>query len=394
MTNAEILHLDEQYILPTYGRFGPCLVEGKGCRAKDADGKEYLDFGSGIGVNSLGWCDEEWAAAVSAQAGRLQHASNYFCTQPGAELAQTLCRRTGMAKVFFANSGAEANEGALKAARKYSLQKYGPGRSTILSIQNSFHGRTLGSLTATGQTALQKDFVPLPPGFLYLPANDIDALEKALTNEVCALMIEPIQGEGGVLPFEPGYIQAAQRLCQERDVLLIADEVQTGMGRTGTLLASQLIGLSPDIVTLAKGLGGGLPIGAILFAENAAQNSLAKGDHGTTFGMNPVVCAGANVVMKRLSDEFLQEIAQTGEWLKARLEALPHVYDVSGAGLMWGFSVEEPATAAALREAAQEKGLLCLPAKSRLRLLPPLIIRRDELAEGLGILQEVLESLY
>ncbi len=384
--------LDEAHILPTYGRFGPCLVQGKGCRATDINGKNYLDFTSGIGVNSLGWCDDEWAAAICGQAGRLQHVSNLFGSLPGAQLAQKLCNRTGMSKVFFANSGAEANEGAIKAARKYSAKKYGAGRSKILSVKNSFHGRTLAALAATGQPALQQDFDPLPPGFAYLPADDIPALQATCQDaEVCAIMLEPIQGEGGVLPFSPAYLAAVQAACNKHDLLLIADEIQTGVGRTGQFLACGAFGLQPDIVTLAKGLGGGLPIGAILFNEKAAC-SLGKGDHGSTFGMNPVVCAGALVVMDRLTDEFLQEVAQKGETLKAGLAALPGVCEVTGLGLMLGIKLKDTLAAAALREKAQEKGLLCLLAKDRLRLLPPLVISREEIEEGLGILRRSLES--
>ncbi len=392
MTTEQLIQQDQNYVLPTYGRFLPCLVEGKGCTVIDSDGKQYLDFGAGIGVNSLGFCDDEWAAAIATQASRLQHVSNLYGSEPGFSLAQNLCQRTGFDKVFFANSGTEANEGALKAARNYSLQKYGAGRSSVLSIQNSFHGRSYGALSATGQESLQSNFGPMLPGFRYIPANDVDALSKELSRgDVCAVLIEPIQGEGGVLPFEPNYIQAVNALCKEHDVLLMADEIQTGIGRTGTFLASTLFGLTPDIVTLAKGLGGGLPIGAILFNKNAST-SLGKGDHGTTFGMNPVVCAGACVVVKRLDDAFLQDITQKGALVKSTLEALPSVYDVHGAGLMWGFSLREPKTAAELREACQAQGLLILLAKNRVRLLPPLIISEQELQTGLSIIKSVLEN--
>ncbi|MDL2252695.1 aspartate aminotransferase family protein [Ruminococcaceae bacterium OttesenSCG-928-I18] len=392
MTFAETKHLDEQYIMPTYGRFGLCLTEGKGCRVKDAEGKTYLDFTAGIGVNSLGWCDDEWAAAVCKQAGLLQHTSNLFYTQPGALLAKKLCERTGMDKVFFANSGAEANEGAIKAARKYSRKKYGKDRSTILSITNSFHGRTMAALSATGQTELQKDFDPMVPGFRHIPAGDATALATALGPDVCALMIEPIQGEGGVLPFDKEYMEMIESVCRPRDILIIADEIQTGVGRTGHFLASSLYGLHPDIVTLAKGLGSGLPIGAVLFRDTCSD-SLGKGEHGTTFGMNPICCAGANVVMDRLDEAFLEDVAEKGQWFHKQLAALPSVTQVSGAGLMWGLSFAPPITAASVREEAQNRGLLCLLAKSRLRLLPPLIISKEELKEGLSILQTVLEKL-
>ncbi len=392
MDTKKLIQLDETYVLPTYGRFLPCLVEGKGCYATDSDGKRYLDFGAGIGVNSLGWCDEEWASAVSGQASRLQHVSNLYGSEPGFVLAEKLCKRSGAHKVFFANSGTEANEGAIKAARNYSLQKYGQGRSRVLSIQNSFHGRTYGALSATGQEGLQSKFIPMVPGFLYLPANDKDALQQELAKgDVCAIMIEPIQGEGGVLPFATEFLQTVNEACSKQDVLIIADEIQTGVGRVGTFLASDLFGLTPDMVTLAKGLGGGLPIGAILFNQKTAS-SLGKGDHGTTFGMNPVVAAGAGVVVDRLDDVFLEEVANKGAYLKDALSNLPNVFDVQGAGLMWGFSVKEPLTAEALRKACQDRGLLVLLAKNRVRLLPPLIISKEELQAGIDIIKEVLQT--
>ncbi len=390
MDTIQLQQLDDTYILPTYGRFLPCLVEGKGCTVRDSDGKSYLDFGAGIGVNSLGFCDDAWVQAVCAQAGRLQHVSNLYGSEPGFVLAEKICKHSHAHKVFFANSGTEANEGAIKAARNYSLQKHGEGRNRILSLQNSFHGRSYGALSATGQESLQSKFGPMLPGFCYIPANDEQALREELSRgDVCAVFIEPIQGEGGVLPFAPSYLQAVNRLCEEQDVLIVADEIQTGVGRTGTFLASTLFGLSPDITTLAKGLGAGLPIGAILFNEKTA-GALGKGDHGTTFGMNPVVCAGASVVVDRLDDAFLSAVRQKGELLEKGLRALPDVFDVHGAGLMWGFSVREPHTAAKVREACQERGLLVLLAKDRVRLLPPLIISKEELKQGLGILEEAL----
>ena len=390
MTSEEIKKLD-QHILPTYNRFDLCLIKGKGARVQDPEGKTYLDFTAGIGVNSLGFCDDQWVAAVCKQAGTLQHTSNLFYTQPGAELAQNLCARTGMQYVFFANSGAEANEGAIKAARKYSRKKYGKGRSTILSIQNSFHGRTMAALTATGQPELQKDFDPLIPDFRHVPAGDATALAAALEPDVCAVILEPIQGEGGVIPFGADYMEMVDSVCRPRDILIIADEVQTGVGRTGYFLASELYHLKPDIVTLAKGLGGGLPIGAFLLSEHC-KDALEKGDHGTTFGMNPVVCAGANVVMDRLTDDFLQDVKEKGDFLKTQLSTLPGVVEVSGAGLMWGLKLKEPLAAATIREDAQQRGLLCLLAKDRLRLLPPLTISKEELKEGLSILKTILDK--
>jgi acetylornithine/N-succinyldiaminopimelate aminotransferase len=351
-----------------------------------------LDFTSGIGVNSLGWADAEWAVAVAGQAATLQHTSNLYYTQPGADLAQALCRRTGMDKVFFANSGAEANEGAIKAARKYSHDKYGEGRHTIICLENSFHGRTMATLTATGQSGFHRNFAPFLPGFVHIPARDIRAFEQATAGGVCAVIAEPIQGEGGVLPLEYGLLQRLQALCRERDILFIADEVQTGVGRTGAFLASQKAGLRPDIVTLAKGLGGGLPIGAVLFAEGCAQ-TLGKGDHATTFGGNPVCCAGALVVMNRLTDEFLRQVSAKGAALRQKLEALPGVQAVTGDGLMLGIRFAPPRTALAVLEKAMQNGLLCLLAKENLRLLPPLIITEEEIDEGVAILKKVLEAL-
>lgn len=392
MNSQEIKAMDAQYVLPTYARFDLCLVEGKGCRAKDPEGNTYLDFTSGIGVNSLGWCDDEWVAAVAAQAGKLQHTSNIYYTQPGIELAKALCERTGMNKVFFANSGAEANEGAIKAARKYSKVKYGEGRHVILTLQNSFHGRTMAALSATGQESFHKDFAPFPAGFRYLPAEDATLLGTALENDVCAVMLEPIQGEGGVVPFSEDYMQMVRGLCDERDILMICDEVQTGVGRTGSFLASQGQGVQPDIVTLAKGLGGGLPIGALLLGEKC-QSALQKGDHATTFGMNPVVCAGALVVMDRLDDTFLQAVTAKGEILRKGLQNLPGVESVSGKGLMLGVTFMPHIAASTVVKTAIGEGLLCLTAKEKMRLLPPLVISEAEIEEGLRILYSTLDKL-
>lgn len=392
MTSEEIKQLDSEYILQTYGRFDLCLVEGKGCRAKDPEGNSYLDFTSGIGVNSLGWCDDEWVAAIAAQAGKLQHTSNIYYTEPGAKLAEALCTRTGFSRVFFANSGAEANEGAIKAARKYSKQKYGAGRHTVVTLINSFHGRTIATLTATGQEQFHQHFDPFLPGIKNVEGGSVAALQAALDGSVCAVMLEVIQGEGGVLPFSAEYLAAVQSLCAEKDILIIADEVQTGIGRTGSFLASPAAGLAPDIVTLAKGLGGGLPIGALLVNKKCEQ-ALVKGDHATTFGANPVVCAGALVVLDRLTDAFLADVGQKGEKLKAGLEALPGVEGVSGKGLMLGIRFRESIAAPDVLKAAMAEGLLCLLAKDKLRLLPPLTVTEAEIDEGLGILGKVLGKM-
>lgn len=392
MTSEQIKEKDSAYLLPTYARFNLCLTGGKGCWASTPEGEQYLDFTSGIGVNSLGWCDEEWTAAVAQQAGTLQHTSNLFYTQPAAQLAQALCNQTGMSKVFFGNSGAEANEGAIKAARKYSVLKYGEGRSTIVSLYNSFHGRTLATLTATGQDSFHQHFAPFPTGFSYTPANHIDALASALTDEVCAVIFEPIQGEGGVLPLQKEYLLQLQKLCNQKDILLIADEVQTGIGRTGTFLACEQLDILPDIVTLAKGLGGGLPIGAFLLNQKTAH-ALTAGDHGSTFGANPVCCAGALVVVNRIGNTFLQDVAYKGELLHKKLSALPGVQEVTGLGLMVGISFKAPISAKQMLDAAMANGLLCLTAKDKLRLLPPLTITQEEMDKGIQILTTTLEEL-
>ena len=380
-----------QYLAATYGRNEIALKKGEGCTVWDEDGKRYLDFTSGIGVNSLGFCDALWAQAVSAQAHTLQHTSNLFYTQPGAQLAKTLCEATGMRKVFFANSGAEANEGAIKTARKYAHDRYGEKRWKILTLKNSFHGRTMATLSATGQEGFHQNFAPFPEGFSYVPANELGALEAALDESVCAVLLELIQGEGGVVPLEPAYVKAAAALCRERDVLLMVDEVQTGIGRTGTLLACEQYGIVPDVATLAKGLGGGLPIGAVLFGEKT-QEVLGAGDHGSTFGANPVVCAGANAVLDRLTPSFLSDVRKKGEKLRAGLLELPRVTGVTGLGLMLGVSLEASMEAKAVLRSAAERGLLCLTAKARLRLLPPLVVSEEEIEAALSILRGVLEE--
>lgn len=392
MNTQAIIARDDANVLHTYGRSPIALVEGRGMYAFDAEGREYLDFTSGIGVNALGFCHPAWVAAVSAQAGRLQHTSNLYYTEPCGALAAELCRRTGLDAVFFGNSGAEANEGAIKAARKYSVDTYGPGRSRVLTLVNSFHGRTLATLTATGQEVFHRDFGPFPEQFGYVPAGDFGALEAAADEETCAVMLELVQGEGGVVALDKEYVAKVAAFCKERDILLLVDEVQTGVGRTGTFLACEQFDLHPDIVTLAKGLGGGLPIGAVVMTKKVADH-MGPGSHGSTFGGNPVVCAGALVVMDELTDELLARDRALADYLRTELKKLPHVTDVSGLGLMVGVAFADGVSAAAVRTACERQGLLVLTAKTRLRLLPPLILTQEDVDKALAILRSVLESL-
>ena len=391
MNSEKIIKRDEKYILHTYARSPLALVRGEGMTAYDAEGKAYLDFTSGIGVNSLGFCHPAWTAAVAAQAGALQHISNLYVTAPDAKLAKKLCKRTGMDKVFFGNSGAEANEGAIKAARKYSVDRYGAGRSKVATLVNSFHGRTLATLAATGQEVFHKDFGPFPENFVYLPAGDFDALTAADDGTLCAVVMELVQGEGGVVALDADYVHAVADYCKARDILLVVDEVQTGVGRTGTFLACQHYGLKPDIVTLAKGLGGGLPIGAVLMTEAVAAG-MGPGSHGSTFGGNPVCCAGALAVLETMDDAFMDNVNARAAQLRRGLAALPHVTGVSGLGLMVGIQLDGARKAAEVRAACEKAGLLVLTAKTRLRLLPPLILSEADVNAALAILKDVLEK--
>ena len=391
-TSNEIKQLDSDYIAQTYGRFNLALSHGKGCQVWDFEGNEYLDFTSGIGVNSLGWADEDWLKAVVHQASSLAHTSNLFFTEPSSRLAKKLAEASGLKRVFFANSGAEANEGAIKTARKYSHDKYGKDRATVLTLVNSFHGRTISTLSATGQEVFHQHFFPFTKGFDHTPANELRALETRLgQKDVCAIILEVVQGEGGVCSLDHEYLQGVQTLCHQYDALLIIDEVQTGVGRTGTMFAYQQFGLTPDIITLAKGLGGGLPIGAFVLGEKV-QDTLGKSDHGSTFGANPVSCAGANAVLAKIDDAFLAEVKRKGEKLQKALDALPKVKSVSGLGLMIGVEFEEGTKAADIVAKCIEKGVLFLTAKTKLRLLPPLIINDEQIEKGIVLLKEVLEA--
>ena len=391
MNSQEIKALTGQYILNTYGRFPVALDHGQGATLYDPEGKAYIDFASGIGVASLGYGDGDWVKAITDQAGKLGHSSNLFYTEPPAKLAQLLCQRTGMAGVFFANGGGEANEGMIKLARKYSFDKYGKGRATIITLNNSFHGRTITTLTATGQEVFHNYFGPFNEGFQYVPAGDIEALRELVDRHTCAVMMELIQGEGGVMALDPDYVQAVRALCDEKDLVLIVDEVQTGVGRTGTFLCCEHYNLKPDIVTLAKGLGGGLPIGAVLMNEKVAEG-MGPGTHGSTFGGNPVVCAGANVVVDRLDQSFLAQVSERAVQLRTGLAKLPHVKNISGIGLMVGIEFFD-VQAADVLAACREKGLLVLTAKTRLRLLPPLTVSEHEVDMALEVLAEVLGTM-
>ena len=382
-----IISLDKEYVAGTYGRFPLELVSGKGSILTDAGGKEYIDMGSGIGVTAFGFGDEEWIAATSAQLATLQHTSNLYYTEPCALLAQALCQKTGLKKVFFGNSGAEANECAIKAARKYSAEKKGGDCYTIITLVNSFHGRTLATLAATGQDVFHKLFQPLVPGFIHVPANDVAALQQAVAeNKIAGIMLECVQGEGGVLPLTAEFVAAADKLCKDNDIPLIIDEVQTGNGRTGALYAYMNFGIQPDIVSTAKGLGGGLPIGACLLGEKV-QNVLGPGDHGSTYGGNPVCSAGALSVINRLDDAFLAQVREKSAYVFSALENAPGVESVAGMGLMIGIKTVKPAREVLM--ACMERGVLCLTAKDKLRLLPALNIPMEDLKKAVDVIKAV-----
>ena len=390
MTFEDIKKLDDEYVMHTYGRYQLAIDHGKSATCYAPDGKAYIDFTSGIGVNSMGFADEGWVAAVTAQLHKFQHISNLYYTDPCVQVAKLLCEKSGMKKVFFGNSGAEANEGVIKAARKYSFQKYGEGRSKIVALENSFHGRTMAALSATGQSAYHNFFFPFVDGFVFAQANDIDDTLSKLGDDVCAVMMEMVQGEGGVLPLEKEYVQAVYKACQEKDILFIVDEVQTGIGRTGSFYSYQQFDIMPDLVSSAKGLGGGLPIGAVLFGEKT-EEVLVPGDHGSTFGGNPVVCAGAVEILNRMDDAFLAEVAKKGEYIKSELLKMNHVTDVAGMGMMLGIELDTDVKP--IVNTLMENGLLVLTAKHKMRLLPPLNITQEELDKGLSILKDTLDKI-
>ena len=380
-----ITAIDKEYVAGTYGRFPLELVSGKGSIFEGSDGKRYIDMGSGIGVTAFGSADEAWLSAVTAQLNKLQHTSNLYYTEPCALLAQALCEKTGLKKVFFSNSGAEANECAIKVARKYSAEKKGDDHYTIITLVNSFHGRTLTTLSATGQDHFHKLFNPLTPGFVSVEANNVAALEEAVAScKPAGILFEVVQGEGGVLPLTAEFVAAAAKLAKDNDIPLMVDEVQTGNGRTGKLYGYMHFGIQPDIVSTAKGLGGGLPIGATLMSEKV-QNVLGPGDHGSTYGGNPVCCAGALSVIQRLDDAFLADVQAKSDYVFAQLENAPGVKSVTGLGLMIGIETTRPARDVVMD--CMDKGVLCLTAKTKVRLLPALNIPMDVLKEAIEVIK-------
>ena len=385
----KIQEMDQQYIAGTYRRVPLTLTEGHGSYVMAEDGKQYIDLGSGIAVNTFGSSDPGWLEAVTAQLHKLQHTSNYYYTEPMAKLAALLCEKTGMSKVFFSNSGAEANECAIKAARKYSFDKYGEGRKTIITLRDSFHGRTVTTLAATGQDHFHTMFGPFTEGFKYVPAGDKTALAEAVDETCCAIMMELIQGEGGVNVLTQGYVDYVVALAKEKDLLIVIDEVQTGNGRTGQLYAFMHYGFQPDIISTAKGLSGGLPLGATLFSEKT-QNVLVPGTHGSTFGGNPVCAAGAVYVLEHLDEQLLSEVAEKGQYICNELSALDGVEEVTGMGLMIGIKLKK--NLAETMAACRDKGVLVLTAHDKMRLLPPLNIPFDVLKEAVEIIKEVINA--
>ena len=382
---SELQRLDKQYVAGTYNRFPVEIAYGKGSEVYSTDGKRYIDMGSGIGVTAFGIADETWQQAITDQLSRVQHMSNLYYTEPCAKLAELLCTKTGMKKVFFSNSGAEANECAIKVARKYAAEKKGAEYSTVITLQNSFHGRTLTTLAATGQEHYHELFQPLTPGFVHAPAGDVEALRKlVVTHKTAAILIECVQGEGGVIRLDADYVKAVAELAAQEDILLMVDEVQTGNGRTGKLYAYMHYGIMPDVVTTAKGLGGGLPIGAALLGEKV-ENVLGFGDHGSTYGGNPVCCAGAVSVLSRLDDTFLKEVQAKSQFVFSALAGAEGVEAVSGMGLMIGIQTAKPA--AEVVKACMEQGVLCLTAKNKVRLLPALNIPMELLSEAIEIIK-------
>ena len=390
MENEKIKQLDSENIMHTYARYDVCLTHGSGVYAYDDSDKKYIDVSSGIGVNSLGYCNPGWVKAVTEQASKIQHISNYYYSPVAGELAEKLTKATGLSKVFFGNSGAEANECAIKVARKYSFDKYGLDRNRIVTLENSFHGRTIATLSATGQDVFHNYFFPFVEGFDYARANDIENLLRKITDKTCAVMLETVQGEGGVNILDSRYLNEVRKICDERDILLIVDEVQTGVFRTGKLYGYMHSGITPDIVTSAKGLGGGLPIGICMVGEKLSE-VMGPSSHGTTFGSNPVVCAGANYIIDTVNTpDFIEEVNKKGEYIKEELLKIKGVKAVRQQGLMIGIEVE--GNAGEIAKKCTENGLLIITAKTLLRMLPPLNITYDEIDEALSVLKKVMEG--
>lgn len=385
-----ITETDQKFVAGTYKRFPVEIVSGKGSEVYDEDGKRYIDLTSGIGVTAFGIADDVWREAVTKQLGLVQHTSNLYYTRPGALLAKELCERTGMRKVFFSNSGAEANECAVKVARKWASENKGSDFYTIITMKNSFHGRTLTTLAATGQDHYHELYQPLTPGFVHADTAGLDSVRELVSHYKCAaIMLECIQGEGGVLCLSPDFIKGVEKIAREENILLIIDEVQTGNGRTGKLYSYMNFGISPDIVTTAKGLGGGLPIGAALLSEKVCD-VLGYGDHGSTFGQNPAVCAGALSVISRIDEKLLEDVRRKGEYITREFSSCPGVEQVSGMGLMIGIKTQK--TASSVVAKCIEKGVLCLTAKDRIRLLPALNIPDAILKEAVAIIKESIKE--
>lgn len=378
---------DKKYIAGTYGRFDALLTSGKGALIYDEDGRVYIDMGSGIGVNAFGIADDEWVAAVTAQAGKLQHASNLYYTEPCVRLAKALCEKSSMSKVFFSNSGAEANECAIKAARKYYSDNHSGAEGEIIALKNSFHGRTVTTLSATGQDVFHKNFGPFTNGFKFVEANNCEELKNAVNEKTAAILFECIQGEGGVNPITKEFAETLKEMREKYGCLLICDEVQTGNGRTGKYFACEHFSLKPDIISTAKGLGGGLPIGATLFAESTAC-VLCAGDHGSTFGGNPIAAAGALSIVSRIDNALLAEVEAKGAYIREKLSTAKNVKSIAGMGLMLGIEIDGDAKAVV--NECLKRGVLLLTAKQKVRLLPPLNITYEQLDTALEVLMEVL----
>ena len=392
MDSKQLMAQDSQSVMQTYGRFPVAIDHGEGACLYSPEGKKYIDFTSGIGVNCLGYGNQKWIAAITAQAGKLAHLSNLYYSAPYIELSKVLTERTGMKRVFFANGGGEANEGVIKLCRKYSYDKYGEGRSTIITLRDSFHGRTVTTLAATGQDVFHQYFYPFTEGFRYAAAGDLDSIKALDDGTVCAVMLELVQGEGGVLPLSHDFVQTLKTLCEEKDWLLAVDEVQTGVGRTGSLFCFQQYGILPDVCSFAKGIGGGLPLAGVMASEKT-EGVLTPGTHATTFGGNPICCAGALSVLEQMDDALLQSVSEKGAYLREKILQLPGVTEVRGLGLMLGVGLKDGLVAGDLVKQMLEQGLLCLTAgHNTIRLLPPLTISQAEMDEGLAIMAKVLTA--